>query len=875
MNKKIYKCLVASPGDTAIERETCLKVFNELNDGIGEKFGFVIEKRMWEYNTRPAFGDYSQAVISEQLGDDYDIFIGIMYKKFGTETKMAGSGTEEEFNNAYNRLLKKENIEIMFYFNDEASKLSEINPDELLKVNSFKKKVANLGGYYWNYNGPQNFETVLRRQLSDYFLKASKSDAINNQSEILKETIRLKLKERLDRALCIFDSQPIIWVDPVISNTNEISNNADENFKRRIDVKKIISNPSSTIIKAPPQFGLTCLAHYLVKEAWEIGDFWVYIDSQFVKPHNIHKKVIQEAESIGLKLEDIKCIVIDSWNNYEIDSFKKLKNVCEEYKEIPIIVMQTIDNSKFLIDNSEIKIDKSFDVLHLLALPRTQIRKVVSEYNKAKDIAAEEALLSKVIDDLEVLNIHRTPFNCLTLLKVSEKYFDQSPVNRTQMLEMVLFVLFNMDGIPTYKTKPDLKDCEYVLGRFCEKLIRNERYSFQRQSFIDELNSFCKEKLIDLEIDVVFDVLAANQIITKIDLDYVFRSSYWIFYFAAKRMHNDKDFNDYIFKSKKYISCPEIIEFYTGIDRSRSDALEILKNDIQNTCEIVNAKVALPENMNPFGLIKWKPTEEQILKVQDELSENVINSGLPDSVKDQHADKNYNQIRPYNQNIQSFLEEYSLLNLMQNIRASSRALRNSDYVSPEIKKDILKEILRGWNQISKVLLALSPILAQKGEAKFEGQGFYLEDGFGATFEERINGIIQANLTNVVGFFKNDIFSSKIGPLLFDHFTNETDQNIKHQLALLFVFTRPRGWKAKIEDYIVCLHKNSFYLFDILNSLRGRYAFDFANSDELNEISYLIKMCYAKHEFGSKKPGLHEIVKISNKSLPTRDSDKEK
>lgn len=59
---------------------------------------------MWEHNTRPSFsGEYSQATISDQLGNDYDLFVGIMNNKFGTKTNVAGSGTEEEFNNAYQR----------------------------------------------------------------------------------------------------------------------------------------------------------------------------------------------------------------------------------------------------------------------------------------------------------------------------------------------------------------------------------------------------------------------------------------------------------------------------------------------------------------------------------------------------------------------------------------------------------------------------------------------------------------------------------------------------------------------------------------------------------------------------------------------------
>jgi hypothetical protein len=870
---RIYKCFIASPGDTFAERELCDKIFQEINRGIGNKFNFRIEAIKWETHSRPSFGEYSQAVISEQLGNNYQLFIGIMYKKFGTPTKGAGSGTEEEFNNAYDRLQRKEKVEIMFYFNDEPPQsLSDINTTELEKVRSFKKKVADLGGYYWTYKGINSFETHLREHLNSYFLNEYNGEGhdFQEKDKIKKESIRKILKDRLNKALCVFSTQPIIWVDPILSNTNEISQNPDENYNNRIDTVDLIEDPKSTIIKAPPQFGLTCLAHFLVKEAWEKGTLWVYIDSDKAKAHNIHNTVKNEVEYFGSSISDVKCIVLDSWNNHELSSFKKLKNLCEAYEGVPIVVMHRIDDSKFLTEVNSEKIERNFRVLHLLALPRTQIRKVVNEYNKIKGIGEEDAVLSKVVSDLDALNIHRTPLNCITLLRVSEKHFDESPVNRTNMLEMVLFVLFNMDNIPTYKARPDLKDCEHVLGQFCENLIKNDVYEFTREEFLIKLKDFCDEKLIDLDVEIVFDVLASNNIIVQRDLNYLFRASYWIFYFAAKRMHNDPGFAEYIFTSKKYIAFPEIIEFYTGIDRNRRDALEILTLDIKETCDIVNSKVRLPENMNPFELIQWRPTEDQIDRVRDEISENVFNSGLPDSLKDQHADRNYNQIKPYNQSIQAIFEEYSLHNLMQKIKASSRALRNSDYVEPEIKRKMLSEILRSWEQISKVLLALTPVLAEQGQAAFEGAAFELAGDFGKTFEERVNKIIQVNPTNVVGFFKEDLFSNKIGPLLYDQLSNETNALKKHQLALLLVFARPRGWKKHIEDYIVSVSKNSFYLFNIVNSLRAKYRYDFVSTTELKEMEYLIKMGLAKHEFGDKKPNLNKIVKISNSNLPKRE-----
>lgn len=633
----------------------------------------------------------------------------------------------------------------------------------------------------------------------------------------------------------------------------------------------MLSELKSTVIQAPPQFGLTSLAHFLVNEAWKDNNLWVYIDSRKAKQHNIDKLVAREVESLGKQTKDVKAIVVDSWRCSSNSELKKIRNLCKAYPDVPVIVMQTIDDVKFIQDTDDEGIDlgREFQPLHLLALPRNQIRKVVAEYNKAKDVGDEDVVLSKVISDLDMLNIHRTAFNCLTLLKVAEKHFDENLVNRTRMIEMVLTVLFDMDSLPTYKTKPDLKDTEYVLGRFCEWMIRNETYEFTRGKFVQDLKGFCQEKLIDLEVEVVFDVLLINNILIQRGTDFVFRSAFWVYYFGAKRMHHDSSFRDYVFESKRYVGFPEIIEFYTGIDRRRDDALKLLVDDLHQVRKTVQNKVNLPGAITVFDQIQWKPSEEQIENAKAEISESVVNSGLPETIKDQHADATYNQIRPYNQTIQTFFEEYSLYNLFQNLRASSRALRNSDYVDPDLKRLMLDEITKSWEQISEVLLTLTPLLASKGVARFAGHGFILGDGFGETIEEKVKNIILVNPTNVVGLFKEDLFSSKLGPLLFEKFNDESVALKKHHLALLLIFCRPRGWKQEIENHMASLHKNSYYLSDVVLALRARYKYDFADDVELRDLSYLIKLGLAKHTFGGRKPGLDKIRQISDENLPER------
>ena len=127
-------------------------------------------------------------------------------------------------------------------------------------------------------------------------------------------------------------------------------------------------------------------------------------------------------------------------------------------------------------------------------------------------------------------------------------------------------------------------------------------------------------------------------------------------------------------------------------------------------------------------------------------------------------------------------------------------------------------------------------------------------------------------TNVVSWYKDDIFSQKIGPLLIEKFSGELDDIKKHELVLLLIEQRPRGWKVPLKKYIVASTKNSFYLCDVMMRLHRQYEYSYATPHELKDIEYLIKMSAAKHFYGTKKPGMKAIKKISDSVLPKRTID---
>lgn len=86
------RLFVASLGDVHAERDTLAGVVGELNYTMGQKLGFVVELVRWETHCRPG-ARRPQGVINDLVGP-YVIFLGIMWKRFGTPTGEADSGTE-------------------------------------------------------------------------------------------------------------------------------------------------------------------------------------------------------------------------------------------------------------------------------------------------------------------------------------------------------------------------------------------------------------------------------------------------------------------------------------------------------------------------------------------------------------------------------------------------------------------------------------------------------------------------------------------------------------------------------------------------------------------------------------------------------------
>lgn len=160
------RVFLASPGDTADERKSASAIIDELNQ-INTSDNIELELIKWETHAYSGIGEDAQDVINNQINDDYDIFVGVMWKRFGSPTKRASSGTEEEFLRALETFRSKsKHIKILFYFSQTPIPPKEIDLEQLQKINSFKTQLATHGVLYWEYSDIKEFETLLRVHVS-------------------------------------------------------------------------------------------------------------------------------------------------------------------------------------------------------------------------------------------------------------------------------------------------------------------------------------------------------------------------------------------------------------------------------------------------------------------------------------------------------------------------------------------------------------------------------------------------------------------------------------------------------------------------------------------------------------------------------------
>jgi hypothetical protein len=160
----VFRVFLASPGDVPAERGALSRAIDEINETTAPLTDSRLEAVRWETHSFPDAGR-PQQVINDQIGE-YDVFVGVMWRRFGTPSGVAGSGTEEEFRVAYKRWEATPQIALMFYFCEAPfypKTLDEL--EQMKRVLRFRQELDKKA-LTWTYQDHGSFETEIRKHLS-------------------------------------------------------------------------------------------------------------------------------------------------------------------------------------------------------------------------------------------------------------------------------------------------------------------------------------------------------------------------------------------------------------------------------------------------------------------------------------------------------------------------------------------------------------------------------------------------------------------------------------------------------------------------------------------------------------------------------------
>ncbi|ARU26635.1 hypothetical protein [Cellvibrio sp. PSBB006] len=186
---KVYKVLIASPGDVGKEREAIAEVIARWNAVNAENQKVVLMPCGWETHSAPLLGGRAQGVINEQVVHGCDMLVGVFWTRLGSPTGVSESGTVEEI-----EWFIQNQRPVMLYFSSQQVDISSLDVDQLSSLRAFQKKMQKIGltGSYRDIN---DFKEQLSSQISINVNRLLNNQPIPQPSEQLAKDKAASIKK--------------------------------------------------------------------------------------------------------------------------------------------------------------------------------------------------------------------------------------------------------------------------------------------------------------------------------------------------------------------------------------------------------------------------------------------------------------------------------------------------------------------------------------------------------------------------------------------------------------------------------------------------------------------------------------------------------
>lgn len=246
---QVIRVFLASPGDLSEERNLFPSIIGQFNEFKADAMDVELRAFGWE-DTLPGWGR-PQALINDEVRSS-DIFIMLLWKRWGTPSGEFSSGTEEEFNIAYERYKKTSSPHLLLYFRSVPQAMMADPGEQLKKVLNFRASIEEERiGLFKTYDSTVQWRDLIMKHLGHWLDRkvygtgfATETDAavIQVPPEIEKRLIELQ-KEVEGKTAELRTTQSKLRTEAIryaVEATRFIKEGsftlAEENFSRSIEL---------------------------------------------------------------------------------------------------------------------------------------------------------------------------------------------------------------------------------------------------------------------------------------------------------------------------------------------------------------------------------------------------------------------------------------------------------------------------------------------------------------------------------------------------------------------------------------------------------------------------------------------------------------
>lgn len=469
-----------------------------------------------------------------------------------------------------------------------------------------------------------------------------------------------------------------------------------------------------------------------------------------------------------------------------------------------------------------------FSLIDLSPIKTSQLRKLI-ELHDIDQQFDPDTLIDRMYTEMTNLSVPLTAVNSTFLIQIYQNSDNNTIINKAKLVERFIEIL--LDKLAMQDLLPGSFDFEnkiHLLGVISEMMVMEECYSVEEHKVLEWISGYMKEFGLPYVPRRVLDYFISSRVLKREEGRIEFKLRAFFEFHCATRMANSTEFRDHILDECRYLSFANEISFYSALKRDDDELIDRIYGRFKETFSLDDAESEIERGLDArklqdLKLPKVEASEEELYDIEDQLFHRRLTEAERDALIDNEVDSE----RMNDQEIRREIDNSRSARSIAILILLSSVIKHSELVSDEKKRQVVRNLLDGWNEFTLLSLALVPSMASKQRYWFGGIEYRLNFPDGMETDEIARRLFLAMPISVARMAYYNLGTEKLKLQLEEGIGSDAEP-LERQLIRYCIMAdlSPPNSGALAETITRAMHENRFLssvlmlkLHDLLVKLR--------------------------------------------------------